>query len=102
MLVGMTKEDVLEKLKELRPLLEAEGVQHLAVFGSRARGDHRDDSDLDIAIEVDSNTKFSVLNLIGVEHIVHDATGLTANAFMRRSMNEGISKNAALEAIEIF
>jgi len=27
-------------------------VQYLAVFGSRVRGDHRPDSDLDIAIEV--------------------------------------------------
>ena len=28
-------------------------VARLWVFGSRARGDHRDDSDLDIAIELD-------------------------------------------------
>jgi uncharacterized protein len=33
--------------------LRARGVTHAALFGSRARGDAREDSDTDIMIEID-------------------------------------------------
>ena len=98
----MTKDEILTKLGTLRPALEAEGVQHLAVFGSRARGTNRIDSDLDMLIDVAPSTRFSILKLVGVEHIVQDATGLTANAFMRRSLRDTIRKEAENDAIEVF
>jgi len=49
-------------------------VTKLAIFGSRARGDARPDSDLDVLVEVEPDSRFSMLDLIGVEHIIKDAT----------------------------
>ena len=37
MVCAMTREKLVSHLQTLRPVLEAEGVMHLAVFGSRAR-----------------------------------------------------------------
>jgi len=46
----MNKE-VIEKLKELKPILkEKYGIEEFAVFGSMARGDYKENSDVDIAI----------------------------------------------------
>ena len=98
----MEKHDILKKLADLQPHLEAEGVKHLAVFGSRARGDNNSTSDIDILVDVATNSHFSVLDLVGVEHIIHDATGLVANALMRRSLKAGLKLTAERDAIEVF
>jgi len=46
----MNKE-IIEKLKELKPVLKKKyGIEEFAVFGSMARGDYRENSDVDIAI----------------------------------------------------
>ncbi len=71
----MTRDEIIAKLKELAPALRTEGVKRLAIFGSRARGDAREDSDLDVLIDVDPSATFSLLDLVSVQHIIKDATG---------------------------
>jgi uncharacterized protein len=98
----MTRDEIIAKLKETAPALRAEGVTRLAIFGSRARGDAREDSDLDVLIEVDPDTTFSLLDLVGVQHIIKDATGLETQAEMRRSIEPRFAKRIADDLIEVF
>ena len=69
-------EQLLAELRALKPEFEREGVAHLSLFGSRARGDQRPDSDVDLIVDVAKGRKFSMLDAIGVEHIVEDNLGL--------------------------
>ena len=48
----MDKAAILARLQEHQPALRERGVSHAAVFGSRARGDNRPDSDVDILVEM--------------------------------------------------
>ena len=103
----MTKTDIpletiLAQLRELAPLIKAEGVTRLAVFGSRVRGDARPDSDLDILIDVEPDAAFSLLDLIGVQHIIDDATGLETQATMRRSIPLRFAERIADDIVEVF
>ena len=98
----MSTAEIIAKLESLRARLEQEGVEHLAIFGSRARGDHTETSDLDLLIDAAPKSRFSILNLVGVEHIVADSTGLPANAFMRRSLDAPFRKSISSDVIEIF
>jgi predicted nucleotidyltransferase len=54
----MQHDALVEKLMTIRPDLSAEGVTHVALFGSRARGDHSERSDLDLLLDVDPASRF--------------------------------------------
>jgi predicted nucleotidyltransferase len=98
----MQRDALVQKLMTLRPDLSAEGVTHVALFGSRARGDYGEQSDLDLLLEVDPESRFSILNLVGVERIVEKATGIPANAFMRRSLDDDFRDSIKNDVVEIF
>lgn len=98
----MTREEIIARIKEHSEAIKSEGVGKLAIFGSRDRGDNRPDSDIDILIDVEPDVSFSILNLIGVEHIIQDATGLQAQATMRRSMQPRFAERSSDDIFEVF
>jgi uncharacterized protein len=51
----MKKEEILEHLRELKPIYEQEGVILLGLFGSHSRGEATPDSDIDILYDVDAD-----------------------------------------------
>ncbi len=51
----ITKEKIIDYLKELKPELKAYGVEQLALFGSFATDKQNIYSDIDIAIRKESN-----------------------------------------------
>jgi len=98
----MTREEIIVAIRKNAEAIRAEGVTKLAIFGSRARGDNRADSDIDVLIEVEPDISFSILDLIGVEHIIQDATGLPTQATMRRSMPPRFGQRIADDILEVF
>ena len=46
------------------------GIAHIALFGSRARGDNSPDSDTDIMIEIDPQVRISVYDYVGLKEYI--------------------------------
>jgi hypothetical protein len=98
----LSRETLISNLRGLEKQLRKRGITSLAIFGSRSRGDARPDSDLDILVEIKDGIKFSLLDLIGVQHVIRDATGLETQAEMRRSLEPRFAERIADDIIEVF
>ena len=74
----MNKQDIIARLRDYEATLPApgvvhaalSGVVHAALFGSRARGDNRPDSDTDIMIEIAPDASVGVWEYAGIEEYV--------------------------------
>src|SRR5271166_7198168 len=66
----MDRQDILAKLRENEAALRTRGVNHAALFGSRARGDDRPDSDIDIMIEVDPAAGIGVYEYVALKDYI--------------------------------
>lgn len=67
----MTKAYVLAFLSSHKSELAKEyGVTKIGLFGSYARDEQNDDSDIDIAVEIESNNKFR--SFFALKHFIED------------------------------
>lgn len=99
---NLSRDELVSKLRALRPLFVREGVTRMTLFGSRARGDNRPDSDVDIIIDVGPDAKFSLVELAGVSLIVEDHLGLPASVVMRRSGRPAMLAAAKRDGVSVF
>ena len=63
----MDKQQILDRLRENERALRERGVTHAALFGSRARGDNRPDSDIDILIDLAPEAPIGVWEYSGLK-----------------------------------
>ncbi|MDI3559685.1 nucleotidyltransferase family protein [Bradyrhizobium sp. Arg816] len=90
------------KLRELAPALRAAGVIRLYLFGSRARGDARPDSDLDVLVETTSREETPRFDYFRVLHLIEDHVGLRAQISIRDLLKPRMAERIADDLVEVF
>ena len=98
----MTRDRIIAAIRSTAPSLQAQGVVHLALFGSRARGDETASSDLDVLIDVADNGRFSLLNLSGVALALEDLTGISCQVALTRSLDPAFAARIHEDLVEVF
>jgi uncharacterized protein len=74
---------IVAELKAHASEIRNQGVTSLVLFGSRTRGDERQDSDLDVLIEYDCDRPFTLYDLVRVERLLRGLTGLKVHVATR-------------------
>ena len=70
-------------LKKLWPTFQKHGVRKVWLFGSRARGDSRDDSNWDMLVDFSSPPKFG--NFMGLKLDLEDHLGTKVDLLTRNA-----------------
>jgi hypothetical protein len=99
---GMNRQEILDRLRQNERALRARGVTHAALFGSRARGDERPDSDADIMIEVDPEAHITVYDYVGLKEYVASLFDGRVDVVDRNSLKPYVRPAATADAVYAF
>jgi predicted nucleotidyltransferase len=98
----MDNRTVLSKLRQHEPELKAAGIVHLRLFGSVARGDANDRSDVDLMADLDRSKRLTLVGMVRLENRLSDLLGVKVDLSPAHSMKEGIRQRALREAVLAF
>jgi hypothetical protein len=97
----VNREKVLVQLKELKPLLNQKyGVVKLGLFGSVARGDNTENSDIDILIEV-KKPKFNLLDFVELKQFLEEKLNCKVDLVMEKAIKPRLRKSILSEVIYV-
>ncbi len=74
-----------EMMEKLIHILKKHGAKKIEIFGSYARGEQKETSDLDVIVEFEKRK--SLLELVGIEHELEDHLGMKIDLFTGASIS---------------
>jgi uncharacterized protein len=95
-------EDVLETLRLHKDELRRRGVAHAAVFGSVARGEATDASDLDVLVDLDPDQRISYFDYAGIVLHIETLLGHDVDVANKKTLKPLLRDNILREAIDAF
>jgi len=98
----MDSASVLSTLRLHEPELKAAGIVHLRLFGSVARGEATDQSDVDLMADLDRTKRLTLVWMVHLENRLSDLLGVKVDLSPSDGMKEEVRKRALCEAILAF
>jgi uncharacterized protein len=98
----MDRDAIIARLRENETALRAKGVTRAAVFGSRARGDQRPDSDIDIMIELDPDARITIFDYSGLKTYIGELFDLPVDVVDRDGLKPDLRPAVAVDAVYAF
>lgn len=97
----MKREDAMYKLRRHETELKRLGVERLYMFGSTARGDARDDSDVDLFFDYEKGN-LGLFDLMDVKAFPADILGRKADIMTRDSLHKTLRCQIETAAVRVF
>ena len=96
----MQRDEALRILIALRPtMVERFGVKRIRLFGSTARNEAREDSDVDVLVEFERPATFD--SYFGLLHFLEDQLGVSVDLVTEKGLKERVRPNVEQDAIHI-
>src|SRR5690348_17101719 len=97
----MKCEDAIARLKDHETELRQLGVEHLYLFGSTARGEAREDSDVDLFFDYERG-KLGLYELMDVKEQTSRILGRKADVMTRDSLHKVLRSRIEASALQVF
>lgn len=98
--IASMNDPVLSRYRaEILRIAAEHGASHVRAFGSRARGEGRADSDIDLLLDLEAGR--SLLDLIGLEHAIEDLTHLDVDVVTTGGLSPYLRDRVLAEAVPL-
>lgn len=92
----MTRDELLTKLRELKPWLEEQGIVNVRLFGSYARDEAGPDSDVDLLVET---SRPMGLEFLTTERLLGERLGLDVTFCSWEVMKPYVQENVQRDLV---
>ena len=97
----MGRDDAIATLKAHEAELKQLGVEHLYLFGSTARGEAREDSDVDLFFDYEKG-KLGLFELMNVKAYAASILGRKTDIMTRDSLHKTLRRQIEEAAVRVF
>lgn len=97
----MKRGEAIKRLRRHEADLKRLGVAHLYIFGSTARGEARDNSDVDLFFDYEKG-KFGLFELMDVKEYATNILGRKADIMTRDSLHKMLRRQIEASAERVF
>lgn len=96
----MSRDDIIQRIKAHAEAVKAFGATALYIYGSRARGDGRPDSDLDVFVDFDPD-RFGFVELVDLENMLSRELGLQVQLGTHDALHPLLRSQIEREAVRV-
>jgi uncharacterized protein len=100
--LSVNRQRIIATLREHEPELKAAGIIHLRLFGSVARDEASDGSDIDLMADFDKSKRLSLVKVGSLQHRLADMLGGNVDLSSPEWMKEPVRSKALREAVLAF
>ena len=97
----MKRDEAISRLQRHKADLRRLGVEHLYLFGSTARGEAKDDSDVDLFFDYEKG-KLGLFELMDLKEYATGILGRKADIMTRDSLHKMLRQTIEAAAVRVF
>ncbi len=98
----MTRTEAIAKLSQHADALRARGATSLYLFGSAARDEAGDRSDLDVFLDYDPSMNFSLIDLVDIKVFLEGELAIEVDVTTRDSLHPSLRDEIERSAVRVF
>lgn len=92
-------ERIMQRLRELKPHFSEMGILRMRVFGSVARGQAREGSDIDLIVDVDRNV--GLIEFAGIKRTIEENLKRPVDLVTERGLHRALKSEILSEARDV-
>ena len=97
----MKYQEIATLVKQHEAEIRARGVTRLEIFGSSARGDAHDESDVDVVIDIEPGRKFSLIDHASLRVMLCDIFQRETDVVVRDALRPAFRDHVARESVRV-